>query len=109
VILSRLYSRRSLIIGLVSLVAAPAIVRASSLMPVKALLTEEELAVAFMRSPTIFPPAAAQYRAEFISAIEAHCASLKDWIPAEPTLNRPSDASGSILKLYEDAVSAAQS
>lgn len=36
-------SRRSLITGLVSFVAAPAIVRASSLMPVKRTLSFEEL------------------------------------------------------------------
>jgi hypothetical protein len=35
-------ARRSFITGLVSLMAAPAIVRAGSLMPVKAVLTEEQ-------------------------------------------------------------------
>lgn len=36
-----MFNRRSLITGLVSLVAAPAIVRAGSLMPVKAMLPPE--------------------------------------------------------------------
>lgn len=35
-------SRRSLITGLISLVAAPAIVRAGSLMPVKLMMTDAE-------------------------------------------------------------------
>ena len=48
-----LTTRRGLITGLVSLVAAPAIVRASSIMPVKALPTAEELLSAM---PLQFPP-----------------------------------------------------
>ena len=40
-------SRRSLITGLVSLLAAPAIVRASNLMPVKAVPTDELLTQAW--------------------------------------------------------------
>jgi hypothetical protein len=36
-------NRRSLITGLISLVAAPAIVRATSIMPIKALPTVEDL------------------------------------------------------------------
>ncbi len=45
-------SRRSLITGLVSLVAAPAIVRAGSLMPVKAL---DDAAFEFSPYYTAFP------------------------------------------------------
>jgi hypothetical protein len=46
-------SRRGLITGLISLAAAPAIVRASSLMPVKAMepvLTPQQIAEALLRS-----------------------------------------------------------
>ena len=105
-------SRRSLITGLVSLVASPAIVRAGSLMPVKAFDPEwvdPRIVEAFMGTPTIFPPEAFRYRAEFISAVENYCDRLTDWFPVEPVLRRPGDASGYILELYEDAVRADQS
>ena len=48
-------SRRSFLLGASSLLAAPAIVRVASLMPVKAIADETVLARALFTSPLILP------------------------------------------------------
>lgn len=62
-------NRRGLLLGFASLLAAPAIVRASSLMPVKAL-------------PTRFVPTdwALEYRQEFIAVYEQNMRHLRQTI-----------------------------
>jgi hypothetical protein len=62
-----LTTRRGLITGLAAFLAAPAIVRISSLMPVKAFATAEEV---FWSAPLQLPPSALQYRQEFIRVFE---------------------------------------
>ena len=61
-------SRRSLITGLISLVAAPAIVRVSSLMPVKVM--EEAAEVEFSGFYSIIPISVAQHP-DFLAAYDA--------------------------------------
>jgi hypothetical protein len=82
-------SRRSLITGFASLLAAPAIVRASSLMPVKAPISGDEIIEAFWLNPS---GAALQYRRELIEALEAmeftrgrvrHVVTIPAWMLAQ--------------------------
>jgi hypothetical protein len=81
-------SRRSLITGIASFLAAPAIVRASSLMPV-APIPEVDMIVAFWLNPA---RAAMEYRLELIEALEAmefargrvrHVVTIPDWMLAQ--------------------------
>jgi hypothetical protein len=73
-----LISRRGLITGLASLVAAPAIVRAGSLMPVKAWAD----AIDFVGIHSIDP----RYRAEFIAGFEQHYSLLNLHLVRETAL-----------------------
>jgi hypothetical protein len=65
-------SRRSLITGLISLVAAPAIVRAGSLMPVKQML-----------SPTVMEDIIDITRRAFVPRLYAQSGSLRYWNSGE--------------------------
>lgn len=87
-------SRRSLLTGLISLVAAPAIVRATSLMPVKALPVEPVFefsgyAGGFTISPALDPAMAALLKARMEEAERVIRVMLElmqnESLPAPPT------------------------
>lgn len=69
-------SRRGLITGLVSLVAAPAIVRVASLMPVKVMEVEE-----YGVSPLISTGALRElYQANTITLLEFRKEIMREWV-----------------------------
>lgn len=75
-------NRRSLITGLISLVAAPAIIRVSSLMPVKNMMEESSLLGQYMIEP---PVVKGQFRVtRYLEQIRIFVYDGDNWIEPFP-------------------------
>lgn len=88
-------NRRTLITGLISLVAAPAIIKISNLMPVKAMLLEPEIALeeAFEEGYVYFPSFDGYKAGKFVTLAEAgkswkEWASIDEWLAAKVASDR---------------------